>query len=131
MFRSPVFSIRVKVDEVYRKLHHLCDVLEGLPQVSHDPSIHKHRISESNEFLDGLKRLFDNSNTDEQIRLMTIAPNTWGRKKIEKWFVFIVVFLYFSLAQSFIDIDLLHLLGFEQNQIKQDDRWFYEKKKEC
>lgn len=131
MFRSAVFSIRDKVDEVYRKLHHLCDVLEGLPQVSHDPSVHKLRISESNELLDGLKRLFDNSNTDEQIRLMTIAPNTWGRKKIEKWFVFIVIFLYFSLAQSFIDIDLLHLLGFEQNQIKQDDRWFYEKKKEC
>jgi len=78
VFRSAVFSIRVKVDEVYRKLHHLCDVLEGLPQVSHDPSVHKLRISESNELLDGLKRLFDNSNTDEQIRLMTIAPNTWG-----------------------------------------------------
>lgn len=124
MFRSAVFSIRVKVDEVYRKLHHLYDVLEGLPQVSHDPSVHKLRISESNELLDGLKRLFDNSNTDEQIRLMTIAPNTWGREKIEKWFVFIVIFLYFSLAQSFIGIDLLHLSGFEQNQIKQDDRWF-------
>ena len=30
-----VRPIRLKVDEVYRKLQRLCDVLEGKPDVSH------------------------------------------------------------------------------------------------
>lgn len=93
MFRSTVFPIRVKVDEVYRNLHQLCDVLEEVTPVLHDPNPHELRISECNELLDGLKKLFDESNDHEQIRLMTIAPKTWGRQKIEKWFASMVIFL--------------------------------------
>jgi hypothetical protein len=41
-------------------------------------------ICESNELLAGLKNLFADSDADEQVRLMTIAPKEWGRQKIEK-----------------------------------------------
>ncbi|CAF1684160.1 unnamed protein product, partial [Adineta ricciae] len=75
--KSTVFPIRVKVDEVYRKLQQWRDVLEGVTQASHDPNPHELRISESNEFLDGLKKLFVESDANEKIRLMTIAPREW------------------------------------------------------
>jgi hypothetical protein len=80
--------IRAKVDEVYRKLNRLCDILDGKSQVSHDPNSHGLMICESNEFLDGLKKLYGDSDANEQVRLMTIAPKAWGRQKIEKWCVF-------------------------------------------
>ena len=80
--------IRAKVDEVYRKLNRLCDILDGKSQVSHDPNPHGLMICESNEFLDGLKKLYGDSGANEQVRLMTIAPKEWGRQKIEKWCVF-------------------------------------------
>jgi len=82
-----VSPIRAKVDEVYRKLHQLCDVLDETAPVLHDPNPHGLRISESNELLDGLKKLFVKSDADEQVRLMTIAPKEWGRQKIEIWCV--------------------------------------------
>ncbi len=84
MFRSTVFPIRIKVDEVYRKLQQLCDVLKGVAQASYDPNPHELRISESNELLDGVKKLFAESDANEQIRLMTIAPREWGRQKNRK-----------------------------------------------
>ena len=100
MFRSTVFPIRIKVDEVYRKLQQLCDVLEGVTQASYDPNPHELSISESNELLDGVKKLFTESDANEQIRLMTIAPKEWGRQKIERWFVFIVIFsIFFHLLK--------------------------------
>ena len=85
--------IRAKVDEVYKNLHQLCDVLEGKPQVSHDANPHGLLICESNELLHGLKRLFDESDENEQVRLMTIAPKQWGRQKLEKWYVSITATL--------------------------------------
>ncbi|CAF1075168.1 unnamed protein product [Didymodactylos carnosus] len=84
--KSAVNPIRAKVDEVYRNLHRLCDVLDGKSQVSYDANPHGLLICESNELLDGLKRLFDESDEHEQVRLMTIAPKRWGRQKIKKWF---------------------------------------------
>ncbi|CAF3685106.1 unnamed protein product [Rotaria sp. Silwood1] len=84
--RSTVLPIRAKVDEVYRKLNRLCDILDEKSQVSYDPNPHGLKICESNELLDGLKKLYADSNDSEQVRLMTIAPKKWGRQKIEKWF---------------------------------------------
>ena len=84
-FRSAVRPIRLKIDELYRELHQLCDVLEGRNEYPHDPSPHGLLLSESNELLDGLKMLFSNGSEQEQVRLMTIAPKTWGRQKMEKW----------------------------------------------
>ncbi|CAF2758890.1 unnamed protein product [Rotaria sp. Silwood2] len=51
-----VRPIRAKIDEVYRYLHGLCDVLEGKPQDQRNANPHNLLISEPNEPLDGLKR---------------------------------------------------------------------------
>ncbi|CAF1149209.1 unnamed protein product [Didymodactylos carnosus] len=82
--RSAVLPIRAKVDEVYRKLNQLCDILDGKSQDSHDPNPHGLMIYESNELLTGLKNLFADRNVDEQVRLMTIAPKQRGRQKNRK-----------------------------------------------
>ncbi|CAF1500343.1 unnamed protein product [Adineta ricciae] len=84
--RSAVLPIRAKVDEVYSRLNSLCDILDGKSHASPDPNPHGLRICESNELLDGLKKLYADSDASEQVRLMTIAPKGWGRLKIEKWF---------------------------------------------
>ena len=44
------------------------------------------RIDESNELLDGMKELFQQSTYEEQVRLMMIAPDSWGRTAIAQWF---------------------------------------------
>jgi hypothetical protein len=92
VFRSAVLPIRTKVDEVYRKLNRLCDVLDGKSQLSNDPNPHELTIYESNELLSGLKKLYVDSGADERVRLMTIAPKDWGRQKIAKWCVFYPLF---------------------------------------
>jgi hypothetical protein len=46
----------------------------------------KMTIEENEELLDGLKLLFDESDYDEQSRLLTIAPSSWGRSRIEAFF---------------------------------------------
>jgi hypothetical protein len=80
-----ICPIRAKIDEVYRHLHELCDVLQGKTQETQNANPHSLLISESNELLNGLKKLFDESDDIERVRLMAIAPKNWGRKKIEKW----------------------------------------------
>ena len=109
VFRSTIFPIRIKVDEVYRKLEQLCDVLEGVTQASYDPNPHELRISESNEFLDGVKKLFTESDANEQIRLMTIAPREWGRQKIERWFVFIVILSIFFHLLKYLSLSISYI----------------------
>ncbi|CAF1519781.1 unnamed protein product [Adineta ricciae] len=84
--RSVVAPIRTKVDEVYRKLNRLCDVLDEKSQLSNDAHPNELTIQESNELLSGLKKLYADSDADERVRLMTIAPKDWGRQKIAKWF---------------------------------------------
>ena len=91
--------IRAKVDEVYRNLHRLCDVLDGKNKELHDPNLHGLLVSESNELLDGLKKLFTESDDKEQVRLMTIAPQEWGRKKSKNGTLFFfhnsIIIVYF------------------------------------
>jgi hypothetical protein len=62
-------------------------VLERKPEDTHDSSPHGLLICESNQLLEGLKMLFNKSDDNERVRLMTIAPEQWGRQKIEKWYV--------------------------------------------
>ena len=81
MFRTAVRPIRAKVDQAYRHLHELCDLLQGKVQAQHNANSHNLLINESNELLDGLKNLYDKSDDNERVRLMTIAPKQWGRKK--------------------------------------------------
>ena len=77
--------IRRQIDELYRNLHHLCDVLEDKEEDSNDPNPHNILVSESNELLTGLKNLYKASDTSEQIRIMTISPRRWGCEKIQNW----------------------------------------------
>ncbi|CAF5192443.1 unnamed protein product [Rotaria magnacalcarata] len=44
------------------------------------------RIDESNELLHGMREFFQQSTYEEQVRLMTIAPDNWGRIAIAQWF---------------------------------------------
>jgi len=78
--------IREQVDNAYRHLRRLCDILEDNQSLSHDPNPHAIEIDESNKLLSGVKQLFEQSSDAEQIRLMTIAPIDWGRIMICKWF---------------------------------------------
>jgi hypothetical protein len=113
---------------VYRKLNRLCDILDGKSQVSHDPNPHGLTICESNEVLDGLKKLYGDSDANEQVRLMTIAPKEWGRQKIEKWCVFYShVVQYLRIFSKNVTKNFFHLSGLHQSQIKLDDRLFFEK----
>ena len=84
-FRSAVRPIRLKIDEIDRELHQLCDVLEGENECSREPNPQGILVSELNELLDGLKMLFRNGSGQDQVRLITIASKRWGRQKIEKW----------------------------------------------
>jgi hypothetical protein len=85
LFRSKVAPIRRQIDELYRNLHDLCDVLEGKEDESNDPNRHDVLVTESNELLTGLKNLYKDSDEIEQIRIMTISPKQWGRQKIQNW----------------------------------------------
>lgn len=61
------------------------DVLEGKMYCCTQASSHALLVEEWNELLADLKQLSQESSTAEQVRLMTIAPKSWGRKKIERW----------------------------------------------
>jgi hypothetical protein len=78
--------IREQVDNVYRHLRGLCDILENNHPQSHDPNPHAIEIDESNKLLDGVKQLYEQSGDAERIRLMTIAPLDWGRVILRNWF---------------------------------------------
>ena len=80
-------KIREQVDYVYRHLQHLCNILEENDSDEvYDMNSDSIRIDESNELLDGMKELFKQSTYEEQVRLMTIAPDSWGRSAIRQWF---------------------------------------------
>ncbi|CAF4041664.1 unnamed protein product [Rotaria sp. Silwood1] len=77
-------SIRSRISQVYTYLYGLCDILEGKSGNEHSPNPHELLVEESNDLLAGLKNLFNESYASEQVRLLTIAPKTWGREKIRK-----------------------------------------------
>ena len=41
---------------------------------------------DTESLINGLKRLFDSSDYDEQIRLLTLSPPNWGRVQIANFF---------------------------------------------
>ena len=80
-------KIQEQVDYVYRHLKHLRDILEENDSDEvRDMNPGSIRIDESNELLDGMKELFQQSTYEEQVRLMTIAPDSWGRTAIAQSF---------------------------------------------
>ena len=114
-----------------QNLHCLCDVLDGKTKESHDPNPHGLLVSESNELLDGLRKLFTKSDDKEQVRLMTVAPQEWGRQKIEKWDIILSSqfdhYRLFSLMIGHLTFSLL--LGSIRNKAKLVDRSFYDETK--
>ncbi|CAF5011995.1 unnamed protein product, partial [Rotaria sp. Silwood1] len=76
-------NIRQKVDNVCSALYKFCDILLKPEQESMN---HYLSMKDSNILLSGLKTLFQESTDNEQIRLLTISPDSWGRKTIRKWF---------------------------------------------
>jgi hypothetical protein len=78
-------SIRSQISQVYTYLHGLCDIIEGKSVKKNNPNPHDLLVEESNDLLNGLKNLFNESDASEQVRLLTIAPKEWGREKIHKW----------------------------------------------
>ena len=85
--RPNVVAIRRWIDQVDTHLHQLCDILEDNVSNSTQTNPHGLRIEESKELISGLKKLFNESSTAEQVQLITIAPKRWGRKKTERWYV--------------------------------------------
>ncbi|CAF2855685.1 unnamed protein product [Rotaria sp. Silwood2] len=76
--QSKVAPVRRQINELYRNLHDLCDVLEGKEEECNDPNPHDVLLTECNELLTGLKNLYKDSDESEQIRIMTISPKQWG-----------------------------------------------------
>ncbi|CAF4859358.1 unnamed protein product, partial [Rotaria sp. Silwood1] len=72
-------QVRYRVDNVYRHLCRLCDILENKDLQVHDPNPHSLEIDEPNKLLNNVQELFKRSSDPEQIRLMTIAPMHWDR----------------------------------------------------
>ena len=65
----------------------MCDVLVGPMDKSTQSNPHELRVEESYELVTGLKKLFNENNPAEQVRLMTVAPKNWSRSKTERWCV--------------------------------------------
>lgn len=90
------------------------------------PNPHSLEINESNELLAGLKELYKQSSDSEQTRLMTIAPSSWGRIMLSKWFGCsdhharqaillrqkkqILAFPEYSRGNKFLDPDTIELI---------------------
>jgi len=43
-------------------------------------------VDDTDSLLGGLKHLFDSSDYDEQVRILTLSPSNWGRVQIENFF---------------------------------------------
>ncbi|CAF1022728.1 unnamed protein product [Adineta steineri] len=76
-------NIRQNVDRACSILYKLCDMLVDCTIPLND---HQLSMNDASELLSGLKKLFHESGEDEQIRLLTISPDGWGRTVVEKWF---------------------------------------------
>lgn len=51
-----------------------------------EPNLPSLTTEESESLISGLKRLFDSSDYDDQVRLLTLSPENWGRLQIENFF---------------------------------------------
>ena len=74
-------NIRENVNTACSYLHTLCDSLLDTEFESLNNNL---SMNDVNALLSGLKMLFQESHEDEQIRLLTISPENWGRSKIQK-----------------------------------------------
>jgi hypothetical protein len=76
-------NIRENVNTACSYLHTLCDSLLDTEFESVNNNL---SMNDVNALLSGLKMLFQESTEEEQIRLLTISPENWGRSTIQNWF---------------------------------------------
>ena len=74
-------NIRENVNTACSYLHTLCDSLLDIEFESLNNNL---SMNDVNALLSGLKMLFQESSEDEQIRLLTISQENWGRSMIQK-----------------------------------------------
>ena len=74
-------NFRENVNTACSYLHTLCDSLLDIEFQSLNNNL---SMNDVNALLSGLKMLFQESSEDEQIRLLTISPENWGRSMIQK-----------------------------------------------
>ena len=78
-----VKNIRDKVDNVCTILQTFCDNLLESYGESIDQNL---SMKESSALLLGLKTLFQESSDIEQMRLLTISPDSWDRRTIQNFY---------------------------------------------
>lgn len=76
-------DIRENIHEACSIMYQLCDTILQTTDESFDQQI---SIQDANILLSRLRMLFQESTNTEQIRLLTICPDGWGRHIIQKWF---------------------------------------------
>ncbi|CAF4999376.1 unnamed protein product [Rotaria sp. Silwood1] len=75
--------IRENIYAACSALHTLCDMLLE----TEEQPVNQHLSGkDTNLLLSGFHNLFQQSGDNEQVRLLTIAPDYWGRIMIQKWF---------------------------------------------
>ena len=81
--RRRIKHIRENIYAACLTLHALCDRLLEAEEELVVPNLSR---KDTNSLLSGLQSLFQQSEDNEQIRLLTIAPDDWGQSMIQKWF---------------------------------------------
>lgn len=83
------YQIEKKVEEVYFKLKEWSHILSSYSSENQELlalSSLDLSIDEAVAILVNLRKVFDDSNQQEQEKLLTMLPSTWGRERTAKWF---------------------------------------------
>ena len=71
------------IEAIRKTANKLCPVTCTNTAHSNSTSL---KTEDDESLIDGLKRLFDSSDYDDQVRLLTLSPPYWGRVQIDKFF---------------------------------------------
>lgn len=86
-FRRHTGVLRDSVARAISKIRVIADKLCGMANLPEtESSMNPLSFEDNNTLINGLKSLFDSSDYDEQVRILTISPPSWGRVKIENFF---------------------------------------------
>ncbi|CAM4796483.1 unnamed protein product [Rotaria magnacalcarata] len=78
--------LRRKIDDAYKNMLKLCCSTTREEENSGRSDDLKLSGSDSDTLIEGLQALFNHSSGSERIRLLTLAPPSWGRKTIVDFF---------------------------------------------
>lgn len=82
-YRRRLKHVRESIDTACLSLNRLCDLLL---ETKDEFTNHYLSSKDTTIMLNGLKDLFEHSGDVEQIRIMTISPDHWGRMMVQRWF---------------------------------------------